>query len=496
MIRRAALLLVALAALALVATGCGSKSSGSGLETALSYVPKDAPLVVAFDTDPAGDQWKQVNELIGKFPFGGQVKQGFRNGFNSSAGFDFDKDFKPLLGEDLVIAVTTAASLREGTQTDFVASWKVGDEEAAKRLVEKNATKVGTVEGADVYRGQQGSFTALDDGTLVSAKSQAGVEAALKRAGGDDHMSEDDFNSRLDGLNQDALVRVTGDIQAAIGTDNPKAAAARKVKWIGALRTFGATLSADSDGISTGLRVKTEAGELTDEDLPLAAGAEAAPVVRRAGEIGFGVRDPAQVVTFGQMVSQVTDPAGYAKYKKQKAKAGKQLGINIDRDVIGQFTGNAAVSVSLTGKVAVRADLRDPAAMEATLKKAAPRLKRIAKKNGKSVGISTPKNGKGFYAIASTDGKKLVFGVVGKTFVAATDAGRAAQFAGQSPSVVPGAKGALVVASDARALANAVAQQQGQGAGAQIITGALGDVIGSLQSETDGLTGNLKLQIK
>lgn len=492
MSRRIAVI-AAFAALALVAAGCGSKSSGSGLDTALSYVPKDSPIVVAFDTDPDGEQFHQLQKLIAKFPFGGQVKQGFKDGFNARAGgFDFDKDVKPLLGNDLVLSASTSSGLRSGGDTPFVAAWKVGDEDVAKRLIQKNATKSGSVDGADIYQSGN-SFTAIDDGTLVSSESQADVEAAIKRAGGDDGMSEDDFNSRLDGLNEDALVRVTGDFEKILGAD-PQTAAARKVKWVAALRTFGVTLSIDPDGIGTAFNVKTDSADLTDADLPLAAGEEAAPVVRRAGEIGVGVRDPAQIIAFGQAVSQTTDPAAYAKYVKDKAKLGKQLGIDIDRDVIAQLTGNAELSVSLTGDFAIRADLKDPAAAEATLKKAAPRLEKVAK--GKAVGISTPKNGKGFYAIANPNGKKVVFGVVGKSFVAATDAGRAAQFAGQSPSVVEGAKGALVVASDARALANAVAEQRGQGTAAQIVTGALGDLVGSAQSETSGLTGELKLMIK
>jgi hypothetical protein len=162
--------------------------------------------------------------------------------------------------------------------------------------------------------------------------------------------------------------------------------------------------------------------------------------------------------------------------------------------VIGQLTGNSAVSIALNGDFAVRADVRDPAAAQATLKKAAPRLAKLAK--AKSLGLSTPKGGQGFYALAQASGKKVVFGIVGKSFVAATDAGRAAQFAGQSPSVVAGAKGALVVASDARSLADAIAKQRGQGTAAQVLTGSLGDLTGSVDSETGGLTGNFKLQIK
>jgi hypothetical protein len=53
-----------------------------------------------------------------------------------------------------------------------------------------------------------------------------------------------------------------------------------------------------------------------------------------------------------------------------------------------------------------------------------------------------------------------------------------------------------VGASDARALADAIAQRQGKGQAASLFTGALGDLIGSAEAETCGLNGNLKLQLK
>jgi hypothetical protein len=253
-------------------------------------------------------------------------------------------------------------------------------------------------------------------------------------------------------------------------------------------------VSAASDGIEYAFNVKTDAGGLTENDLPIAGGPQAAPVVRRAGEIGFGLRNPAQLYTFGQAAARITDPAGYAKFVRDKAKASRQYGVNIDRDIIGQLTGNTAVSVALDGQFAVRADLRNPAAMEATLRKLAPNFKKLAK--GKPVHVVAPKSGKGFYTIASATGKKYVFGVVGRSFVVATDAARAAQFAGQSPSNVSRAKGSFVVASDARALANAAAAQRGQGVAAQLITGSLGDLIGWVDAETSGLSGSLKLFIR
>jgi hypothetical protein len=464
-----------LIALALVATGCGSKSSsGSGLGTALNYVPKDAAVVVAIDTDPNGSQWKQVDELIGKFPGGGQAKQQFKTAFGSRSGLDWDKDVKPLLGNDLVIAYTGNPSA--AGPSSYVLAWPVKDEAVAKRLLAK-----------------QGRAAVIDNGTLVAARTQADVSAAVQRAKGGDHMTDSDFTSALGDLQKDSLVRVTGNIQGLI-SGQPGAATARKVKWVSALRTFGATVSAASDGIEYAFDVKTDAGGLTEKDLPIAGGSQAAPVVRRAGEIGFGLRNPAQLYTFAQAAAGITDPAGYAKFVRNKAKASRQYGVNIDRDIIGQLTGNTEVSVALDGQFAVRADLRDPAAMEATLRKLAPNFKKLAK--GKPVHLVAPKSGKGFYTIASATGKKYVFGVVGKSFVVASDAARAAQFAGQSPSNVSGAKGSFVVASDARALVNAAAAQRGQGVAAQLITGSLGDLIGWVDAETSGLSGSLKLFIR
>src|SRR4051794_5662920 len=108
--------IVAALAAALALAGCGGSSSGSGnaLEVELSFVPKDAPLVGTLATDPDGGQWKQLDELAGKFPFTGQLKTRFKQAINQSSGLDFDTDIKPILGNDAVIAAPTPAALRQG----------------------------------------------------------------------------------------------------------------------------------------------------------------------------------------------------------------------------------------------------------------------------------------------------------------------------------------------------------------------------------------------
>jgi hypothetical protein len=482
-------LLLALAVLIPIATGCGSKSSGSSLDTALGYVPKDAALVIAIDTNPDGGQWQQVDHLIGRFPFGGQFKQQVKSAFNSRANVDYDKDVKPLLGNDMVLAITGRSTPQ--TQTPYVFAWKLKDEAAARRLIQATTEKSGTIDGLDVYGRPPTNFAVIKDGTLVVADTMPALQAALKRSGGGDHMTESDFRGALGDLKDDSLVRMTGNFQALL--TGPQAVAARKVKWLSALRTFAVTLRAESDGIEYAFKFDTDSGGLTSKDLPLASGSAAPPVVKRAGELGFAVRDPAQIVSFAQQAASVVNPTGYGKFVRDKAKLSKQLGVDVDRDLIGQLSGNASLSVAIDGKAALRADLRDSAAAAATIKKVAPRLVSIARGRGKTITLSSAGN---LYVLTQPNGKKVVFGVIGNSFVLANDAARAAQIGAESPSAVSGAKGSLVVYSDARALANAVAAKRGQGVAAQIVTSALGDLTGAVQTETSGITGQVKLQIK
>src|SRR3954451_7873189 len=212
--RVAAALCAALAAIALTTAGCGSKSSGSSLDSALSYVPKNAAVVIAIDTNPDGGQWQQVDHLIGKFPFGGQVKQQVKNAFNSRANVDYDKDIKPLLGNDMVLAITGPSA--PNAQTPYVFAWKLKDESAARRLIQATTEKSGTLDGLDVYAAPPTNCAVIKDGTLLLADTMPALQAALKRAGGGDHMTEQAFTDSLGDLNKDSLVRVVGNFQALL----------------------------------------------------------------------------------------------------------------------------------------------------------------------------------------------------------------------------------------------------------------------------------------
>ena len=484
------MILAAVLAAAIVAAGCGGSGPGGGAtDDALSFMPKDAPVVATVETDPDGDQFKKANDLLGKFPFAGQVRNQLKDAANAgSSGLDFDDDIKPVLGNQLVFVVPSADALKED-DTPVLLALKAEDEGKAEELVKSGGSKVGEAEGSDIYQSDD-TFIALKDGVIVAGDKQADVEAALKREGGDDHLSGDDLDDRLAGLEGDGLLNVGVDAEQLIA-QSPDAADARKVKWVAGLRDVGFTLRVVDDGVEGEFKVTTE--NVSDADLPLASGSEAAPIVRRPSDVGLGARNLAQTFHFGEAAAMASSPDKFADYDKKKAQLEKALGIDIDRDVVAQFEGNASVSIGLDGGFAVRSDLNAPAKFTATLDKAAPKLGNALR--GENVAIVQPKRPDRFYTLATADGKKYAFGVIDDRFVLATDAARAAQFASQEATPVPDAKGSLVAAMDTQTVANEFFKQQGQAA-AGLFTGPIGDFTAWVETSTDGMSGRFKQVIE
>lgn len=488
--RRVAAILTVLA-LAVLAAGCGSSGSGgSGLAEALSYMPKDSPVVLALQTDPNGSQWKAVNGIVSKFPFSSQLKQGFKQGL-SQQGFNYDSDLKPLLGNELVYAVPTVAALHVQGSTPQLVAVKAKDEGKAKDFLARSGTKVGTVSGVDVYRNQRNtSFNAVQDGVLLSAPTQQQLQQAIQRHGGGDsaHLTESDYNRLTSGVKKDGLLTVGLDLRQIIA-GAPNSAKALRVKWVAALRTLGLSLSAQSSSLAVDMSAKTEG--VTASDLPLAPGPQSPALVRVPAEVGLGVRGLGQTFAFFKSVAAVTSPTGYAKFLANVQKANKQLGLDLQKDVVGQLNGDVVASVAIDGAWAVRATPRDATALKATVAKFSSRITKLSGSSVKSVARGPA----GLYVVTGKTGTKTYLGVIGDSFVVAKSAARAQQIAQQPTSTVPGAKGAFVLALDARSVANAVADQRGV-AQAKLFTGTLGDLVGSVEAEPSGLTGSFTLNFK
>jgi Protein of unknown function (DUF3352) len=488
--RRALALLLTLAAVAAaaLAAGCGSGSSGSALDDAIGYMPKSSLVIVAIKTDPNDDQYKNIGKLVDKFPFANAIKARVKQTFSSSSGADYDKDIKPLLGNDFVVAVTPG---RTADGSNFVVAWKTkgGD---PKKLLGKDMQKIGSSEGATIYQQATGSVTALKGDTLIAARTRPLLEAALKARNSSSRMTEDDFDAALGDLSKDALVRVEGNFQTILGS-SPKAAKALRVPWVKGLRTFGATGSSASDGIAVDFQVKTQG--LTADQQPLAAGPAPAPVVKRPGEVGSGLRNPAQIVKFVEQVVSVTDP----KSLLDKDRVSKQLGVDLDKDVVAQLGGNSATSIALDGTVTVRADLKDAATFKKTLATIMKNLPKAQRSQGRPA--STVKSGpSGLYAVTKPGHKPQYIGVIGNELVIASDAARAQEFAAQPANAEPGTKGALVIAADPKSLVSAALKKRGDSGAAALIgptlSAHLQSLNGSVESEADGLRGHFKLTIK
>jgi hypothetical protein len=196
-------LIVAL--LALVA-GCGGGDDDSGpkgdLGDELGYLPKNAPLVVTFDTDVDGEQYKNLDKLLSKFPFGGQVKNQIKQSIDEQ-GANYDKDVKPLLGSQLVVGATDAAALVDDAAEDQFVVVFTADGGKLEDVVKKDKTyaKADDLDGNPVYESSSdGSVITIKGDTLVGAQTRAELQAAMERHDGDDKLSEDDFNGAFQDL--------------------------------------------------------------------------------------------------------------------------------------------------------------------------------------------------------------------------------------------------------------------------------------------------------
>jgi hypothetical protein len=498
-LRSIAALSACLAVLAVVAAaGCGGNdSTSSGLGTVLSYVPADTPFAVSIDTDLEGDQYKALDAILNRFPGADTIKSLLKAQLSmGQEGVDFDKDIKPLLGNRAVISATDVTSfLSDSADSGFVGALQVKDADALDSLVEKTkAKKHGDVAGATVYQDQD-TFFAVEDDVVVLAGSRQLLEDALKRADGGDSLSEDDFNSALEGMPESALARVYVDVQGLLG-QSEGAQAARKIAWVDALRKLGLTVSAQEDSIDVEFNLHTDGGNLSDEDLPLASGDEAAEVVARPSEIGVGLRDPNQLVTFFESALQAVDPSSFGDYEQGKRVLSKQLDLDVDKDLIAQLTGNLSVSATIQGEFGIRAEVKDPAAFAQTVDKVAKALPEL----GSGLGIESVRRQGDLYEARLSGGGTFVFGMGGDALVAATDSARAHALASAKPGPVEGASGSLVVRADAEGIARQVLAKLAPQFGlpdplVPVFARPFDELRGSVVTTTDGMKGEFSLTL-
>lgn len=494
--RRLAALLAAVAFGALGISACGgSPQPSSALDDALGYFPRDAPFVAAVETDPDGDQIKQTKSLLGRFSLGGLLAGRLERmaGFRS---IDYERDVRPQLGAPLVIGLPRPA-VRKAIAKTLVAAMRVKHPIRVRQalLRQPGMRGDGKSSGTRIYEDRRASrYAAVDGDALVVAASRSLLEQALAMHRSGKRMHEAGFDRDLGGLPDGALVRASADPRAMIGADR-RLLPALSVKWIASMRRLGATLKAYSDGVALDFRLVTDAGSLTAADLPLAPKGGAIPLIGRKDELQVGVREPWRLARFAAAVWRAIAPSDAARARKLEPQ-----GVDLEHQLPRHLADVAVLAIDpLSRAFAARATLHDPADVRTGIQAVAPVLPDIGAVLGvPALGVATPQPGESFYALAKPSGKTVVFGVVGNTLVAASDASRAADLASEPTHTAPAPKAAAVVTADARQLAAKLLGRQLGGAAAlaaPLLVSGLRDLTGWLVIARAGLRGHLKLTV-
>jgi hypothetical protein len=474
--------------LACLLVACGSSGSGSApsdpLAAELSYIPPASPVVATIVTDPNSAPVKNASALLTKFQVLNLLTTSLKQQLQKQ-GLSYDADIKPLLGNPAVLGTIETAGA--GSNLKGVGVWVTKDASKLNALVTKSSNgekKIGSHDGATLYRSRDGSMVAAIDGsTLVAADTRALVEAALDRHKNGNGMSLTQYNQQISGLPSGSLMKVSGNVQPLLATR--QAAQARQIPWVAAIKGYGVAITPAANGVSLDWKVDTSARQLTAAQLPLASGS-AAPALA-AGEPGsLGIRDPAQIATFVESAVQAVNPTGYSQLQAALGALRNGFGIDVN-GALGQLTGDLITAgegpVSL-----IRAEVRNPAVVSQTLANLQKHIGSLA------AGTSMKPLGGGFYLVSR---RSLTFavGVVGNQLVAGNASLSKLRAFAANPTKPSGGHGAIAF-SESLAQVLKLTGAFVHSPEAQLILGQLKSFSGWLGNTPSALTGNALLTIK
>ena len=319
-----------LAALALLAAGCGgstsSKGSASGSEAGATVVPASAVAYVSVNSDLGSDQWKKADALSKKFPGRAKALADFQKEL-AKQNLDFQKDVKPALGPELDVAWLDFA---DGGK-NFVLLTQPKDEAKLTALVEKNNRDSSNQK---LYTEKVGDWTAV-------AQSQAVLDRLKSARNGAKLSDESSFKDAVADLPDESLVKayvnggsirraVQEGIAPTVGQSGILGRAIPNVGWL------SASASAESNGVGfqAGAKSKNGMGESFKSELVdrLPAGALA--------DLSFN--------DLGSNLRRVLNQFGGA-FDAQKAQLEQALGIS-ENDLLKLLSNEGALAVYPTAR--------------------------------------------------------------------------------------------------------------------------------------------------
>jgi Protein of unknown function (DUF3352) len=272
--RRWVLAAAPVAALSLVAAGCGgttsqSSPSGASASTIAGFIPASAPIYVELSTDVDGAQWTQVDTLAKLFPAYPELRKELEDNLTSGS-LNYETQVKPLLGGRAGLAVLSLANASTlTTSTDPAAAAAAAsdqpvvavadladgkDAEAAALLDQQDPAAPTQVGGVAVNKSKDG-VAAVVDGAIVFAPNAEELKLAIDAhsAGGSATLAGSDrFTSTISKLPGDTFAQAYIDYGAVI---QQQVAAEPSLAQAGALTAqykdarVAVTLAAESEGM-------------------------------------------------------------------------------------------------------------------------------------------------------------------------------------------------------------------------------------------------------
>jgi Protein of unknown function (DUF3352) len=312
-----------LAALALLAAGCGggssSKGGASGSAPGATVMPASAVAYVWVNTDLGSDQWKKVDALSKKFPGRAKALADFQQQL-AKHGLDFKKDVKPALGPEVDVAWLDFA---DGGK-NVVAVTQPKD---PARLLVLVAKQNKSDPKNKLYIEKVGDWSAV-------AQSQAILDRLKSAQNGAKLADDSSFKDAVADLPDEALVKVYvngGAVRQAV--QQGIAPTVRQSGFLGkAIPNLGwlsASASAASNGVgfqagvkSSGIKTKSYKSELVDR-LPAGALVD---------------------LSFNNLSSTLRQVLNQAGLRAQAAQVEQALGIS-ESDLLKLLSNEGAIAV-------------------------------------------------------------------------------------------------------------------------------------------------------
>jgi hypothetical protein len=244
--------LVALAATALLAAGCGGTTAQPGTGAA-SIVPASAPAFIAIDSNAASSQWQTINSLASKFPDKQKAVDSIKSDMKKD-GVDWAQDVEPALGPEFDVVWLDFENKGENvvglTQPKVPVKFKA--------LVAKSnaaAKSPGDKVFYDLFKGW--AIISPNQETIDRFEQESGSATSSLA-------DEKSFTQSMDRLGKDSVVRayVNGKFLMELARKYGGKQAQPYIKKVGTLDWIAARVAATSEGIGFDTIVHGTSGSL------------------------------------------------------------------------------------------------------------------------------------------------------------------------------------------------------------------------------------------